>query len=147
MSNPNRKPLRTVNGRCRWLHEPIVPCAQFPDGLPGLLLIETDHICTVYMLSVVVNQGAVAGFRLTKSDGKVYDIDPAHWTCDCPDGTFRQNRPGGCKHGRAVRAALARIGIQLPAPNRNFRSSADIARNAPELLPGYFGDEGPDNAA
>jgi hypothetical protein len=29
--------------------------------------------------------------------------------CDCPDHTFHPERPGGCKHMRALAAALAAL--------------------------------------
>jgi hypothetical protein len=50
----------------------------------------------------------VDGFRLTKPDGTVYDLDTTEepWVCDCPDATFHPERPGGCKHCAALRAAL-----------------------------------------
>lgn len=53
------------------------------------------------------------GFRLYRWKGRdivAYDIDThtdwGGWQCDCPDGTYRPNRPGGCKHAVALRAAL-----------------------------------------
>jgi uncharacterized Zn finger protein len=39
----------------------------------------------------------------------LYDVDVRvePWTCDCPDATFHAERPGGCKHVLALKAALA----------------------------------------
>jgi hypothetical protein len=36
------------------------------------------------------------------------ESDP--WTGDCPDATFHPERPGGCKHVAALRAALKAAG-------------------------------------
>ena len=44
----------------------------------------------------------------------MYDVGtagPHGWTCDCPDATFRPDRPGGCKHVNALRSALLRINL------------------------------------
>jgi hypothetical protein len=51
----------------------------------------------------------VFGYRLTKpADLASYDIctHEQPWKCDCPDATFHPERPGGCKHVAALRAAL-----------------------------------------
>ena len=58
------------------------------------------------------HDGRIVGYRLTKPDGTVYDVsttEPYGWTCDCPDMTFRSERPGGCKHVRSLQAALAQL--------------------------------------
>jgi hypothetical protein len=47
-----------------------------------------------------------------KADGTLYDVDCEQawgWQCDCPDATFRPERPGGCKHVRALREAIAEL--------------------------------------
>jgi hypothetical protein len=42
----------------------------------------------------------------------MYDVATVEehvWTCDCPDATYQPERPGGCKHVKALRAALAAL--------------------------------------
>jgi hypothetical protein len=97
----SRKVLQPVSGICRWLVRPSSPC----DG--GTL----DINGVAYDVHVLWNETetAVVGYRLIKADATMYDIDsatPHGWTCDCPDATYRSERPGGCKHSRALQAAL-----------------------------------------
>ena len=47
------------------------------------------------------------GFRLTGWDEKeqqvtVYDLPIDLSGCDCPDATYNAERPGGCKHRKAL---------------------------------------------
>jgi hypothetical protein len=127
----NRKPLNPIHGIARWIHPPILPCEATLAGLPGLLHVETARVGTVYMVTVHVAAGAVTGYRLTKPDGTKYDIDALRFTCDCPDATFNANRPGGCKHARALRAALREIGVRVspdtlqPVPLDGFTPGRD----------------------
>jgi hypothetical protein len=64
---------------------------------------------TIYTITVLYLYGERTGYRLEKLDGAVYDIDATapQWRCDCPDATYHPERPGGCKHVAALRAALA----------------------------------------
>jgi uncharacterized Zn finger protein len=39
----------------------------------------------------------------------MYDLPADLSGCDCPDATYHPERPGGCKHGAALRAALATL--------------------------------------
>ena len=53
------------------------------------------------------------GFRLTSYDSlhqgvTVYDLPLDLSSCDCPDATYRSERPGGCKHRKALQALKAR---------------------------------------
>ena len=49
------------------------------------------------------------GFRLTGWDERhqavtVYDLPSDLSSCDCPDATYNAERPGGCKHRKALLA-------------------------------------------
>jgi len=77
---------------------------------PGVLLI--DHVpYLVTALGWPADQGGpgLLGYRLVKHDGSIYDVDCrtawGEWSCDCPDGTYCPERPGGCKHIAALRDA------------------------------------------
>jgi hypothetical protein len=101
-----------------------------------LFLNETPYLVTA--LADLPPEGPVTirGWQLEKQDGTQYHIDARTWTCDCPDAAFRSDRPGGCKHASALRAALARIGIAVPAFRPvapPTRSTADLARNHPDI--------------
>jgi hypothetical protein len=67
---------------------------------------------TEYTVTVLRGTGGTVGYHLLKPDGTAYDVctDADTWTCDCPDNTFHPERPGGCKHIAALRAALAVAG-------------------------------------
>ncbi len=52
------------------------------------------------------------GYRLTGYDSlhqqvTAYDLPLDLSGCDCPDATFRTERPGGCKHRKALLALKA----------------------------------------
>ena len=56
------------------------------------------------------------GYRLTGYDPRkrevtVYDLPADLSGCDCPDGTFHPERPGGCKHRAALKAALKALSL------------------------------------
>jgi hypothetical protein len=65
---------------------------------------------TAYLVHPVRDYGRLVGWRLEKPGGVVYDLAADLSTCDCPDGTYHPERPeGGCKHRKALRAALAAL--------------------------------------
>jgi hypothetical protein len=102
--NPNkgRTATRPAAGMCRWLTKPNA------DHAGGVLEING----TAYELLPLYDGEMLVGYRLLKADGAMYDVEtagPHGWTCDCPDATFHPERPGGCKHVSALRAALAAL--------------------------------------
>jgi len=108
-----RKPLAPVPLSWQWLYRPLFPCTLLPDGSPGLMLLNKQ----VYLVSVLGELPAdgpviVRGVRFTKADGSVYDVSADTFGCDCGDGTYRPERPHGCKHARAAREWLTQIGME-----------------------------------
>lgn len=98
---------RAASGTCRWVLRP-------EPGKVGILAINGTH----YVFEVLTDAGRTVGYRLTKQDGTVYDLDvnqPHGWSCDCPDGTYHPERPSGCKHQVAVKAALRQLEPAAPA--------------------------------
>lgn len=110
-----RKPLTAAHGSARWLCGP--PTKNTLDG-SVLVITPAGKAGQFYKVETIRDAaGRRVGYRLTKVDGEAetttYDIDctfslndPRHWGCDCPDGTFREDRPGGCKHIAGLVAAL-----------------------------------------
>lgn len=49
----------------------------------------------------------LTGFNPQKLEVVVYDLPLDLSSCDCADTTFRGERPGGCKHRRALQALRA----------------------------------------
>jgi hypothetical protein len=97
---------KPVTGTCRWVKRISWP-------FPSVLEINGTEYTVVPLHNQPAQEGApVAGYRLVKPDGRTYyDVNAETWQCDCPDATYCP-RPGGCKHGKALRTALSR-----PAPN------------------------------
>ena len=94
-----RKATRPARGMCRWIARPNA----HHEG--GVLAING----TAYEVLPVYDGAALAGYRLLKADGAMYDLPADLSGCDCPDHTFHPERPGGCKHMGAMRAALAAL--------------------------------------
>jgi hypothetical protein len=76
----------------------------------AVLEIEDGRELTSYWLTANTDRGNVIGYTLRKfvgAGGEVYDLPADLSGCDCPDGTFKSERPGGCRHRQALRQALA----------------------------------------
>lgn len=112
----NVKSIEPAHGVARWLSHPWAPSVACPEGQAGLCLINGTPYLTTLLGEVAGGRFELQGVRLTKSDGQVYDTDLIHSSCDCADGTFRSERPNGCKHQAALRALLPVAGIPLPKP-------------------------------
>jgi hypothetical protein len=78
---------------------------------------DTDRDETAYWTMAIYVGERCTGFRLTKyGTGEVYDLPRDLSTWDCPDYTYRPNRPGGFKHMEALRQALPTV-AKAGAPN------------------------------
>jgi hypothetical protein len=104
-----RRPLAPVTGTCRWLVQPGAgPCPH-----PGCLSItcrrpsDGSEVTETYLVAENRDGVALAGYRLTKPDGTAYDLPADFSACDCPDAVYAAERPGGCKHRKALAKALA----------------------------------------
>ncbi len=94
-----RPATRPATGMCRWL---VKPNAYYEGGV---LTING----TGYELLPLYDGDALVGHRLLKADGAMYDLPADLSGCDCPDHCHHPERPGGCKHMAALRAALAAL--------------------------------------
>jgi hypothetical protein len=103
--NPNktRNANRPAAGLCRWLAR---PSAQHEGGV-----LQINGIS--YEVLPLYDGEQRVGYRMLKADGTMYDVETAcePWRCDCPDATYHPERPGGCKHVLALRAALKAAGL------------------------------------
>lgn len=150
-----------AHGVARWLSHPWAPSAACNEGQAGLCLISSVPYLVTILGIVQDGEFLLDGVRLTRSEGKVYDVDFREQRCDCPDGTFRSHRPTGCKHQAALRVLLPIAGIPVPprglialdALDRRrqptgYRSAADFAGSDPDAWEGHCLDlAGPDEAA
>jgi hypothetical protein len=59
-----------------------------------------------YTVKPVLDNVRLVGWSLRKQGGEVYDLPADLSSCDCADACFHPERPGGCKHRRALAAGL-----------------------------------------
>jgi len=97
-------PARPATGVYQWLQKPNA----HHEG--GVLAING----TAYEVLPLFDGEALVGYRLLKPDATMYDLEtagPRGWSCDCADATFHPERQGGCKHVKALKAALRAAGL------------------------------------
>lgn len=133
-TKPFRAPPRPAIAEVLWIHQPILPCRDFPAGQAGMVFIESTtqrgQLGTNYLVVPHVGDaGQVVGWRFIRGNAEgpdtAHDIDTSSGygpSCDCPDSLFRFRRPGGCKHMAALRSMKP---IQLPT----HRSAAEAAEH------------------
>ncbi len=124
-----RKPLPPVNVTARF-----VGGATRQDVIDGAAVLsiatgdDTDRDESAYWCRAIFAGDVCTGFRLTKfGTGEVYDLPRDLSSCDCPDHTYRGERPGGCKHMAALRQALPTVSKAGPPP-----TPAPVARRKPD---------------
>jgi hypothetical protein len=103
-----RKPATEVHGVCRWIELPL-PIADFESGILAITVTPArgKPVTEEYVVTLPADR---SGARLTKPDGTQYFVDLANGgLCDCKDREYRPERPGGCKHLRAVIVAVAAL--------------------------------------
>jgi hypothetical protein len=111
--------------------------AGIPDLFAGHAVLaittgdHTDMDVRVYWLRADLDrQGKIASFELaTFSTGEKYQLPADLSSCSCPDGVYREDRPGGCKHAAALRKALVGMGKGTPWPG--FRSDDEVIEAVP----------------
>jgi hypothetical protein len=106
-----RKPLLPVRVKARF-----VGGASRDDVLNGSAVLsivsgdDTDRDETAYWCKAVFQGDVCTGFQLTKfGTGEKYDLPRNLGGCDCPDHTYKPERPGGCKHMVALRQVLPTV--------------------------------------
>jgi hypothetical protein len=80
------------------------------DLLMGTAVLEVEDAAelTPYWCQANMHRGNVVRYGLRKFNStEVYDLRGFLGSCDCPDGTFRPNRPGRCHDAVASRKTLA----------------------------------------
>lgn len=92
------KPLAPVSGTARVLK---------PVGEVNPTTGEIEINGKPYFVQVTSRGYRLFGFDAKAQQPTCYDIPAACDSCDCPDATYRGERPGGCKHAKAVAALVA----------------------------------------
>ncbi len=128
-----RKPLLPVQVTARF-----VGGATRKDVLDGAAVLSivsgdaTDTDESAYWCQAVYDGDRCTGFRLTKFGGhEVYDLPRDLSSCDCPDQTYRPERPGGCRHMAALRQALPTV--TTPAVRQPDRKTERDEATAPAV--------------
>jgi hypothetical protein len=111
----SRKPLEPVQVTGRF-----VGGATRQDVIDGSAVLsitsgdDTDRGESAYWCQALYRGDRCTGFRLTKfGTGEVYNLPRDLSSCDCPDRTFRPERPA-CKHMAALRQALPTVAKSDP---------------------------------
>jgi hypothetical protein len=98
-----------VSGVCRWIQRPVAspdsPARKGVLSINGVGYLVAELLCPEMQLPL--------GWTLTRPadkrvDAAAYDVllHEGELLCSCPDATYRPDRPGQCKHCRALSAAL-----------------------------------------
>lgn len=106
------KPLEPISGTVKLLE----PVGAVNDRTGKILIVAQTKRGPVTSECYLEYTGM--GYRLVGWDTeegkvKVYDLPLTLDSCDCPDGLYRSERPGGCKHQKAIRKLIAEG--QIPA--------------------------------
>jgi hypothetical protein len=109
---PRVKPAPEARGSCRWV---LGSARQRLDlgSVAPLEIRREGYAPQLYLvrLNRDPGTGGTLGYRLERADtGALYDLPADLSDCTCPDAAWRP-RPGGCKHQRALRAALAALAL------------------------------------
>ena len=131
--------------------QPVAVIGRFvggatPDDLLAgcaILEIEDANELTSYWTVADVDRrsGVITGFAVRKfGSGEVYHLPRDLSSCDCPDRTYRPDRPNGCRHMAALRQALLTAAVDLPRP-----VVIDRKTERDDITGGYpCDDDGPD---
>jgi hypothetical protein len=103
----SRKPLQrvAVTGKCE------ASISELIQGVAVLTIVNGEHtnldVLGYWCKAVLDRDGKINSFELTKfGSGVRYELPADLSDCDCPDHTYREERPGGCRHMQAMRQAL-----------------------------------------
>jgi hypothetical protein len=94
-----KKPLEPVSGTVRVLR----PLGDVASNVGEIAINDQEYYLARH----------ATGFRLTGFDQQhgtvtVYDLPLNLSSCDCKDAIYREERPGGCKHRKALAALVAK---------------------------------------
>jgi hypothetical protein len=85
------------------------------DVMDGAAVLSVTDLTTqeeqAYWCEALFEGDRCLGFRLRKFGGEEppYDLPRDLSGCDCPDRSYRPERPGGCRHMAALRQALPTV--------------------------------------
>ena len=110
-----RKPLLPVSVRAFFVGD-----ASRQDVIDNAAVLSIIDAATnaekAYWCAAIFEGENCIGFRLTAFlSGEAYDLPRDLSSCDCPDRTFKSERPGGCRHMAALRQALPTVTGAAPS--------------------------------
>jgi hypothetical protein len=108
---PEAAPVE-VHGTCRWIQRPAAR-ADSPARKGRLQINGAEYLVLELLCSETALQLGWTLIRPAQGrvDAAAYDVLlwQGEMQCQCPDAEYRAGRPGGCKHARALAAALAAL--------------------------------------
>lgn len=122
----SRKPLPAVSGTAKLLQ--AIGTVGKPEDRQGEISINGK----AYFCKCLDHSYQLFGFDAKRGQSTVYDLPADLSSCDCADSTFREDRPGGCKHRRALQV-LVNAG-KLPRLECNPVPRVDDLADADEAL-------------
>jgi hypothetical protein len=129
----------------KWQHAIVLPCPEYPLGLPGFVYIESQTqrgpSADGYLVVPIMDEfGYTQGYRFTSSTGKTDDVDDVHHSCECGDFLLRgQYRPDGCRHTLALKS------MPPVVESNGWRSAAEASEHA--IAGAILGPDGEPNEA
>jgi hypothetical protein len=113
------KPLQPVHVLGRLITGLGTGLADLFDGCAILEIDDGKELTSYWCLARAESAegGQIVSLHLQKfGSTEKYDLPASLDSCDCADGTYRGERPGGCRHQVALRQALVRAVRDNPAP-------------------------------
>lgn len=95
---------KTTRRSCRWVYDRQTTLRLLEDGIPAPLTVTTDRGQWTYHVTLRDDGVYEMSHTLADDSGcEVYEVDPSHGTCTCPQYMHRHE----CKkHAPALKAAL-----------------------------------------
>ena len=102
-----RKPLDPVNVTGRLITGLNSGLTDLFDGCAILEIEDYKELTSYWCGASTVVQGHNTSLHLQRfATGVKYELPADLSSCSCPDGIYRSDRPGGCRHAVALRQSL-----------------------------------------
>ena len=114
---PRQGPLAPVNVTGRLITGLNTGLADLFDACAILEIEDSKELTSYWCGGSTDSQGHITSLHLQKFGcGTKYELPADLSSCSCPDGIYRDSRPGGCRHAVALRNALLTVVSDNAAP-------------------------------
>jgi hypothetical protein len=112
----SRKPLAPVSVAGVLITGLDTGLADLFEGCAILEIEDAKELTSYWCGASTDDQGRITSLHLRKfATGEQYELPADLSSCNCPDSTYRSERPGGCRHQVALRQALLVASASLAA--------------------------------